>query len=78
MSKLVQETLLKPDLIKNIVPPLLNEIKAELISELKSAIRSTVSEAIEEAVVVSLGLQRLMSTDVYRRNLFPYCLMYYQ
>lgn len=50
MSKLVQETLLKPDLIKNIVPPLLNEIKAELISELKSAIRSTVSEAIEEAV----------------------------
>jgi hypothetical protein len=27
MSKLVQETLLKPDLIKNIVPPLLNEIK---------------------------------------------------
>ena len=46
MSKLVQETLLKPDLIKNIVPPLLNEIKAELISELKSAIRSTVSEAV--------------------------------
>jgi hypothetical protein len=33
MSKLVQETLLKPDLIKNIVPSLLNEIKAELISE---------------------------------------------
>jgi len=50
MSKLVQETLLKPDFIKNIVPPLLNEIKAELISESKSAIRSTVSEAIEEAV----------------------------
>ena len=50
MSKLVQETLLKPDLIKNIVPSLLNEIKAELISELKSAIRSTVAEAIEEVV----------------------------
>jgi hypothetical protein len=31
MSKLVQETLLKPELIKNIVPSLLNEIKAELI-----------------------------------------------
>jgi cell division protein FtsB len=50
MSKLVQETLLKPDLIKNIVPSLLNEIKAELISELKSAIRSTVAEAIEKVV----------------------------
>jgi cell division protein FtsB len=50
MSKLVQETLLKPELIKNIVPSLLNEIKAELISELKSAIRSTVAEAIEEVV----------------------------
>ena len=50
MSKLVQETLLKPDLIKNIVSSLLNDIKAELNSELKSAIRSTVAEAIEEAV----------------------------
>jgi vacuolar-type H+-ATPase subunit I/STV1 len=58
MSKLVQETLLKPDLIKNIVSPLLNEIKAELISELKSAIRSTVSEAIEEAVT---HLRRLIN-----------------
>ena len=58
MSKLVQETLLKPDLIKNIVPPLLNEIKAELISELKSAIRSTVSETIEEAVT---HLRRLIN-----------------
>ena len=54
MSKLVHETLLKPDLTKNSVPPLLNEIKAELISELKSAIRSTVSEAIEEAVTPSV------------------------
>ena len=35
MSKLVQETLLKPDLNKNIVSSILNEIKAELKSELK-------------------------------------------
>ena len=58
MSKLVEETLLKPDFIKHIVPPLLNEIKAELISKLKSAIRSTVSEAIEEAVT---PLRRLIN-----------------
>ena len=58
MSKLVEETLLKPDFIKHIVPPLLNEIKAELISKLKSMIRSTVSEAIEEAVT---PLRRLIN-----------------
>ena len=58
MSKLVEETLLKPDFIKHIVPPLLNEIKAELISKLKSAIRSTVSETIEEAAT---PLRRLIN-----------------
>jgi polyhydroxyalkanoate synthesis regulator phasin len=58
MSKLVEETLLKPDFTKHIVPPLLNEIKAELISKLKSAIRSTVSEAIEEAAT---PLRRLIN-----------------
>ena len=40
MSKLVQETWLKPDLIKNIVSPLLNEINDELSSELKSDIKT--------------------------------------
>jgi hypothetical protein len=28
--------------------------------------------------VVSLGLQRLMTTDVYGRNFFLYCLVCYQ
>ena len=46
MSKLVEETLLKPDFIKHIVPPLLNEINDELNSEFKSDIKTTVSEAV--------------------------------
>ena len=51
MSKLVQNTLLKPDVCKSIIPPLLEELKSELISDLKCEIKTAVAEAIEGLVL---------------------------
>ena len=50
MSKLVQSTLLQPEVCQNIIPSLLKEIKSELINDLKTEIKLTVSEAVEKLV----------------------------
>jgi hypothetical protein len=38
MCKLVETTMLKPEIIQTVVPTIIGEIKTELISELKSVI----------------------------------------
>jgi hypothetical protein len=50
MCKLVETTMLKPEIIQTVVPTIIGEIKTELISELKSVIKSAVIQAIEDAI----------------------------
>jgi hypothetical protein len=50
MCKLVETTMLKPEIIQTVVPTMIGEIKTELISELKSVIKSAVTQAIEDAI----------------------------
>ena len=48
--KLVETTMLKPEVIQNVIPTIIGEIKTELISELKSVIKYAVTQAIEDAI----------------------------
>ena len=50
MCKLVETTMLKPEIIQSVVPTIIGEIKTELISELKSVIKSAITLAIEDAI----------------------------
>ena len=50
MLQLVEQTLLKQNVLQNIVPAIINEVKSELIADFKSALKSVVIETVEEVV----------------------------
>ncbi|CAG2226265.1 unnamed protein product [Mytilus edulis] len=67
MAKLVQTTLLKPDVFQSII----SEIKTELISELKTSLKSAITEAIQDAIKplnAIINQQQLKITSLETEN----------
>ena len=48
MYKLVETTMLTPEVIQNVIPTIIGEIKTELISELYFIIKSAIIQTIED------------------------------
>ena len=48
--RLIETTMLKPEVMQTVIPTITGQIKTELISELKSVIKSAVIQAIEDAI----------------------------
>ncbi|VDI79603.1 Hypothetical predicted protein, partial [Mytilus galloprovincialis] len=70
MAKLIQTTLLKPDVFQSII----SEIKTELISELKTSLKSAITEAIQDAIkplntIINQQQQKITSLETENTQL---------
>ena len=50
MSKLVENTFLKPEVLESVIPNVVNSIKPDFIAELMSIVKTAVVEAVNQAV----------------------------
>ena len=50
MSKLIETTILKSNVIESVIPPIIDKVKTDILQEFKSILTETITKALSEAV----------------------------